>query len=108
MIKTEGLCKRFGSLQAVDHISLTIEDSSIFGLAGTNGAGKSTFLRMLAGVLKPDEGKISIDGEPVFKIQRSKRKFFSCRIPLISFLMLLLLIWKTIMRFITPITIGKK
>ena len=76
MIKTEGLCKRFGSLQAVDHISLTIEDSSIFGLAGTNGAGKSTFLRMLAGVLKPDEGKISIDGEPVFENPKIKEEIF--------------------------------
>ncbi len=45
MIKTEKLCKKFGSIQAVDRISLTIEDNSIFGLAGTNGAGKSTFLR---------------------------------------------------------------
>ena len=76
MIKTEGLCKRFDSLQAVDHISLTIEDSSIFGLAGTNGAGKSTFLRMLAGVLKPDEGEISIDGEPVFENPKIKEEIF--------------------------------
>ena len=51
MIKTEKLCKKFGSIQAVDCISLTIDDNSIFGLAGTNGAGKSTFLRMLSGVL---------------------------------------------------------
>lgn len=76
MIKTEGLCKRFGSLQAVDHISLTIEDNSIFGLAGTNGAGKSTFLRMLAGVLKPDEGKISVDGESVFENPAVKEEIF--------------------------------
>ena len=76
MIKTEGLCKRFGSLQAVDHISLTIEDNSIFGLAGTNGAGKSTFLRMLAGVLKPDEGKISVDGGPVFENPAVKEEIF--------------------------------
>ena len=108
MIKTEGLCKRFGSLQAVDHISLTIEDSSIFGLAGTNGAGKSTFLRMLAGVLKPDEGKISIDGEPVFENPKIKEKIFFLPDTAYFFPMRLLLIWKTIMRFITPITIGKK
>lgn len=76
MIKTEGLCKRFGSLQAVDHISLAIEDNSIFGLAGTNGAGKSTFLRMLAGVLKPDEGKISVDGGPVFENPAVKEEIF--------------------------------
>ena len=100
MIKTEGLCKRFDSLQAVDHISLTIEDSSIFGLAGTNGAGKSTFLRMLAGVLKPDEGEISIDGEPVFENPKIKEE--------ISFLMLLLPIWKNIMLFITRVITGRE
>ena len=67
MIKTEKLCKKFGSIQAVDRISLTIDDNSIFGLAGTNGAGKSTFLRMLSGVLKPDSGKIEVDEEAVYE-----------------------------------------
>lgn len=52
MINTTQLSKQFGDLKAVDKISLQIVDNSIFGLAGTNGAGKSTFLRMLAGVLK--------------------------------------------------------
>ena len=50
MINTTQLSKQFGDLKAVDKISLQIVDNSIFGLAGTNGAGKSTFLRMLAGM----------------------------------------------------------
>ena len=62
MIKTEKLCKSFGEQKAVNEVSLTIGDNSIFGLAGTNGAGKSTLLRMLSGVLRPDSGKLSVDG----------------------------------------------
>ena len=76
MIKTEKLCKKFGSIQAVDRISLTIEDNSIFGLAGTNGAGKSTFLRMLAGILKADSGKIAIDGKEVYENPEIKGEIF--------------------------------
>ena len=56
MIEAVNLTKRFDSILAVDHISATIRTGSVFGLIGTNGAGKSTFLRMAAGVLKPDEG----------------------------------------------------
>lgn len=76
MIKTERLCKKFGTIQAVDRITLTIEDNSIFGLAGTNGAGKSTYLRMLSGVLKPDSGRISIDGENVYENPGVKEQIF--------------------------------
>ena len=58
--------------QAVDHINATIKDGSVFGLIGTNGAGKSTFLRLASGVLKPYEGSITIDGEPVCENTRVK------------------------------------
>mgnify|MGYP000326194961 FL=1 len=53
MIETSGLTKRFDDILAVDHISAKIRDGSVFGLIGTNGAGKSTFLRMVSGILKP-------------------------------------------------------
>ena len=56
MIEAKNLTKRFGDVVAVDHINATIKEGSVFGLIGTNGAGKSTFLRMLSGILKPDEG----------------------------------------------------
>ena len=46
MIKAENLTKRFDDMIAVDHINAEIKDASVFGLIGTNGAGKSTFLRM--------------------------------------------------------------
>lgn len=76
MIKAESLTKRFGDLVAVDHIDAEIIDGSVFGLIGTNGAGKSTFLRMTAGILKPDEGSITIDEENVFENIKVKSRCF--------------------------------
>lgn len=76
MIEAVNLTKRFDDIVAVDHINATIRDGSVFGLIGTNGAGKSTFLRMAAGVLKPDEGRITIDGMNVFENEEAKRQFF--------------------------------
>ena len=76
MIEAKNLTKRFGSLMAVDHINAQIRDGSVFGLIGTNGAGKSTFLRMLSGVLKPDEGSVTIDGKEVYENVEVKSRFF--------------------------------
>jgi len=76
MIEAIGLTKRFGDITAVDHINAQIREGSVFGLIGTNGAGKSTFLRMAAGILKPDEGRILVDGEDVFENAAVKAKFF--------------------------------
>lgn len=76
MIKAENLTKRFDDITAVDHVSAEIRDGSVFGLIGTNGAGKSTFLRMLSGILKADEGSITIDGEEVFEHEKIKQRFF--------------------------------
>ena len=76
MIEAKNLTKRFGSLMAVDHINAQILDGSVFGLIGTNGAGKSTFLRMLSGVLKPDEGSVTIDGKEVYENVEVKSRFF--------------------------------
>lgn len=76
MIEAVNLTKRFDDILAVDHINATIRTGNVFGLIGTNGAGKSTFLRMAAGVLKPDEGSIKIDGMQVFENEEAKKKFF--------------------------------
>ena len=62
MISVEGLSKRFGKVVAVDNLSLTAGDGSITGLLGPNGAGKTTTLRTLYGLLKPDQGVVSVDG----------------------------------------------
>jgi ABC-2 type transport system ATP-binding protein len=76
MIKAENLTKQFDSIMAVDHINAEIREGCVFGLIGTNGAGKSTFLRLASGILKPDEGRITIDGEDIFENVNVKRRFF--------------------------------
>jgi ABC-2 type transport system ATP-binding protein len=58
---------KFGSFTALNHLSCTIPDGCVYGLVGSNGAGKSTFLRLLAGVFRPQEGSIRIDGQPVWE-----------------------------------------
>ena len=62
MIEAHGLSKRFGKVHAVREVSFAARDGEITGLLGANGAGKSTCLRMLYGVLTPDSGQASIDG----------------------------------------------
>ena len=76
MIEAKNLTKRFDNIVAVDHVNATIRDGYVFGLIGTNGAGKSTFLRMASGILKPDEGTIQIDGEDVFENPKVKSRFY--------------------------------
>ena len=76
MIKAENLTKRFEDITAVDHITAEIKEGCVFGLIGTNGSGKSTFLRMASGILKPDEGSITIDGEEVWENPGVKSKYF--------------------------------
>ncbi len=76
MIEAAEVSKSFGDIKAVDNISITIKEGNVFGLIGTNGAGKSTFMRMLAGVLRPDSGTVLIDGIPVYESEKAKGKFF--------------------------------
>src|ERR1019366_6361889 len=57
-----GLIRRFGSALAVQDINFTVTRGEIFGLVGPDGAGKSTIMRMLAGVLRPDTGEIRLEG----------------------------------------------
>lgn len=76
MIEAKNISKSYEDIKAVDNVSLTISDNNVFGLIGTNGAGKSTFLRILAGILKSDEGTITIDGEEVYENAEIKKNFF--------------------------------
>jgi len=61
----ERVTKRYDALTAVGDLSLRIRQGSLFGLLGPNGAGKTTTLRMLMGILMPDEGSIHVLGEPL-------------------------------------------
>jgi ABC-2 type transport system ATP-binding protein len=61
-IEVRGLTRRFGSFVAVDTLSFTVEPGEVFGFLGANGAGKSTTIRMLCGLLKPTSGTASVGG----------------------------------------------
>lgn len=74
MIKIENVSMRFDEIQALDRVTASIEVGSIFGLVGTNGAGKSTLLRVISGVLKPQEGSVSVDDRPVWENPAAKEK----------------------------------
>lgn len=76
MIELKNVTKVFGDVKAVDNICLAIRNNTVMGLLGTNGAGKSTILRMMAGILKPDDGDILIDGVSVYNNPEAKSKFF--------------------------------
>ncbi|MGA3186245.1 MAG: ABC transporter ATP-binding protein [Bryobacteraceae bacterium] len=65
MIRTENLTRQFGALTAVDHINLEIAEGEIFGLVGPDGAGKTTTMRMLCGLMNPTEGKAIVAGHDV-------------------------------------------
>jgi ABC-2 type transport system ATP-binding protein len=67
VIRVEHVSKSFDSLTAVDDLSFEVGGSEIFGVVGPDGAGKSTLNRMLAAILKPDKGTISLDGQDVYR-----------------------------------------
>lgn len=61
-IRAENLCKSFNDFIAVEDLSIEISKGEIYGLLGPNGAGKTTSIKMIAGLLKPDSGKVIING----------------------------------------------
>jgi len=63
VVVAENLSKHYGSVVAVDRLSLRIEDCSIVGLIGPNGAGKTTTIKMILGIMKPDKGHVEVFGQ---------------------------------------------
>ncbi len=72
MLSIENVTKRYDGHTAVDDISLVIEPGGVFGLLGPNGAGKTTIIRMVMNIIQPDEGRISIFGEPLNEKMKEK------------------------------------
>jgi len=62
VLRTEGLSKRFGSFQAVDNLSLDVQEGDIYGFLGVNGAGKTTTMRMILRLIRPTSGSVSVFG----------------------------------------------
>ena len=69
VLQTTALCKTFGAVTAAAEVSAAIEQDSVVGLIGTNGAGKTTFINMITGYLKPDRGTISYEGRDITRLQ---------------------------------------
>ncbi|MBE6836675.1 MAG: ABC transporter ATP-binding protein [Ruminococcus sp.] len=77
MIEFKELTKKFSNeFTALDKINLTIEKGTAFGLLGSNGAGKSTMLRLIAGIYRQEAGELLIDGEKVYDNVKIKEKIF--------------------------------
>lgn len=72
-IQTIGLTKRYGSLTAVNKLDLKVELNTIHGFLGPNGAGKTTTIKVLVGLLKPDEGTVTVLGQEVHGDQAESR-----------------------------------
>jgi len=72
-VETKGLTKKYGSLTAVDKLNLKVTRGSIHGFLGPNGAGKTTTIKILVGLLKPDEGIVSVLGKEVHEDQADAR-----------------------------------
>jgi branched-chain amino acid transport system ATP-binding protein len=64
-LEVEGLTKTFGGLSAVNNVSFKIERDEMVGLIGPNGSGKTTLIRCILGILKPDSGKVILDGKDI-------------------------------------------
>ena len=71
LLSIENLHKSFGDFKAVNSISLNVHKGDIYGFLGPNGAGKSTTIRMILGLIQPDNGSIQINGENILGKKRN-------------------------------------
>ncbi|MGA7254763.1 MAG: ATP-binding cassette domain-containing protein, partial [Pseudolabrys sp.] len=73
LVRFEAVTKRFGSVVAVETLSLDIKHGEFFALLGPSGCGKTTLLRTLAGFEAPTQGRILLDGEDIVPVQPHRR-----------------------------------
>jgi ABC-2 type transport system ATP-binding protein len=65
VLELKGLTRRYGDLVALDDLSFTVAEGQMFGFVGSNGAGKTTAMRIILGVLAPDAGEVRWRGQPM-------------------------------------------
>src|SRR5690348_2510582 len=65
MLVLQDIDKRFGATQAVQEVSLEASPGAVLGLVGENGAGKSTLMKIAGGIIRPDRGQVSLDGQAI-------------------------------------------
>lgn len=81
MLKIEHISKSYGPVRALQDVSIEVRPNEVVGLIGENGAGKSTLMRVLAGTVRPDSGRVLIDGTPV--TLRDSRHANACGIAMV-------------------------
>lgn len=74
MINISGLVKSFGSVKAINEVSLQVNEGDIFGLVGPDGAGKTTLLRTVCGLINPDRGEVRLAGYPIREMDEVRDK----------------------------------
>ena len=72
MLKIHGLKKKFGNFEALRGLDMEVEEGALYGFVGPNGAGKTTAIKIMAGLLKPDEGSVEICGKDVLRFRSWK------------------------------------
>ena len=73
LLETKNIVKRYGDRTVVNRVSIQVHTGAVVGLLGPNGAGKTTSFYSIAGFIKPDDGEIILDGEPITKLPIHKR-----------------------------------
>ncbi|MBR4319257.1 MAG: ATP-binding cassette domain-containing protein, partial [Oscillospiraceae bacterium] len=76
MMQLKNTVKQFEEFRALDGVNLEIPKGTAFGLLGSNGAGKSTILRLFSGIYRAEEGEVLIDDAPVYDNVSAKQKVF--------------------------------
>lgn len=75
ILQVDSISKQFGPVRAVDGIRFDVEQGEIYGLLGPNGAGKTTTISMISGLLKPDQGKVVVDGHDFWSDPQRAQRF---------------------------------
>lgn len=76
LIEIKSVTKKYGDYTAIENVNITVEDSSVFGIAGFNGCGKTTLLNVCAGVFKAEEGAVYLDGADAFDNSKERKELF--------------------------------